>query len=219
MKLTRQIIIPALALALSLYFFSKWTQSYTSFTIFSYTLKEADPLEKSFPDIDLLSHHNKHFKVADRPNLKLINFVYLNCPYVCHKINNQLEEIYHQMDSTIVPSQLEFITISFDLEYDDVERIRKYRSHFGEHIDGWTFALPYKVDEQQFFSDVKNIGVWIYRDPITKLINHSVNLFLVDANNKIIKIFDPNRETNEYIIQQLKQCLNEERMPSLSLLQ
>lgn len=212
MKLFRQIIIPLITLVICLTLFYKWTQGFSSFTIYSYTLKKANPLSKPFPDFELLSHKNKLFKISEKKKYKLVNFVYLNCPYVCHKVNNQLEGLYHLIDTTIIPSQLEFITISFDLEHDDVERIRKYREFFGTDIDGWTFALPHQVKENDFFRDLKEIGVWINRDPVTGLINHSVNLFLVDADNKIVRIFDPAREDIDFIIEQINQCLDEKNI-------
>lgn len=212
MKLIRQIGVPLITFVICLTFFHQWTQGFSSFTIYSYTLKRADPVSKPFPDFKLLSHRNQLFQISEMKKYKLVNFVYLNCPYVCHKVNNQLEGLYHLIDTTIVPSQLELVTISFDLEHDDVERIRKYRALFGTDIEGWTFALPHQVKENDFFRDLKEIGVWINRDPVTGLINHSVNLFLVDPSNKIVRIFDPGREEIDVIIEQINQCIREERI-------
>jgi hypothetical protein len=69
---------------------------------------------------------------------------------VCHKVNNQIEQIYHLFDSTMVPSQLEFLTISFDLKNDDLVKIKRYRERFGKDINGWNFALPYQTDQETF---------------------------------------------------------------------
>jgi hypothetical protein len=50
----------------------------------------------------------------------------------------------------MVPSQLEFLTISFDLKNDDLVKIKRYRERFGKDINGWNFALPYQTDQEGF---------------------------------------------------------------------
>lgn len=215
MKKLRQILIPILTLAVCVSFIGWWTYDFKAFTVFSSTLEEASPISKQFPNIQLINQDGEIFHVGDENKYKLINFVYLNCPSVCHKVNNQLEDIYHLIDSTIIPSQLKFITISFDIQNDDVEKIRLYRNHFGENINGWTFAIPYQTNQTEFDTFLKNIGVWIYKNPKTGIINHSTDLYLLSPNNEVIRIFNPNRNDNQFIIQQIQECVETKQIASL----
>lgn len=215
LKRLRQIFIPIFTFAICIGSIGWWTYGFKAFTVFSYTLKEASPLNQIFPDIQLINHNGEEFHIKDKNKYKLVNFVYLNCPSVCHKVNNKLENIYHLMDSTIVPSQIEFITISFDLKNDDIEKIKLYRNHFGNDIEGWIFALPYQTNQKDFDTFLKNIGVWIYKNPRTGIINHSTSLYLLSPNNEVVKIFDPNRSDNQDITQEIQQCVKAKEIVSL----
>lgn len=205
----KRVLIPILSLAICLTVIWKWTLGFSAFTVFSYTLDKAGNLPREFPDIAMVDQNNNTFHLKDKHKYVLINFVYLNCPYVCHKVNNQLEQIYHLIDSSIIPSKLEFVTMSFDLKNDDIAKIKKYRSYFGTDIPGWAFALPYQSNQGRFNQFLHKAGIWKYEVPSTGIINHSIYLFLISPENKIVKIFDPARESNDVIVQQIHSCLKE----------
>jgi len=205
----KKILIPVLAFAICFTVLWKWTYGFTSFTIFSYTLSNAGPLPRSLPEIQFVNQDDQVFKIQDKHKYVLINFVYLNCPNVCHKVNNQLEKIYHSLDSTIVPSQLEFVTVSFDMKNDHTDKIKKYRSYFGTDIAGWTFALPYQTTESNFRSFLKKTGIWAQEIPETGIINHSTYIFLISPNSKIVQTFDPARESNQSIINQIQKWVKQ----------
>ncbi|HRP01592.1 MAG TPA: SCO family protein [Candidatus Kapabacteria bacterium] len=210
----KKILIPIITFCVCFAVIWSWTNAFSSFTVFSYTLKEAGDTPRYFPDIKFINQNANVFDLKDKHKYVLMNFVYLNCPSVCHKVNNQLEEIYHLLDTSIVPSKLEFVTVSFDLKNDNLEKIEKYRDFFGDSIPGWAFALPYQTNEVQFRNFLKDIGIWAEEAPQTGIINHSIYLFLISPENKIIKTFDPARENNQQIINKLYQCIQEK--PELS---
>jgi len=200
-------LIPIFSLLICTSVIWKWTYGFSAFTIFSYTLKSAGSTPRDFPEMKFISQDEKIFELKEKKKYVLVNFVYLNCPYVCHKVNNQIEEIYHLFDSTMVPSQLEFLTISFDLKNDDLVKIKRYRERFGTDINGWSFALPYQSDQKTFNRFLIQAGIWKYQIPANGVINHSVYLLLINPKNKIVKIFDPARENSQAITSQIKSCV------------
>jgi len=200
-------LIPIFSLLICTSVIWKWTYGFSAFTIFSYTLKSAGSTPRDFPEMKFISQDEKIFELKEKKKYVLVNFVYLNCPYVCHKVNNQIEEIYHLFDSTMVPSQLEFLTISFDLKNDDLVKIKRYRERFGTDINGWSFALPYQSDQKTFNRFLIQAGIWKYQIPASGIINHSVYLLLINPKNKIVKIFDPARENSQAITSQIKSCV------------
>lgn len=206
----RKILIPVISLALCLSVIWQWTCGFSAFTVFSYTLERAGTNPRAFPEISMIDQDGHVFRLKDKHKFVLINFVYLNCPYVCHKVNNQIEQIYHLADPSLVPSQLQFITMSFDLKNDDIQKIRKYRSYFGKDIEGWSFTLPFQTKETDFANFLNKVGVWKYMVPSTGIINHSIYLFLVSPDQKIVSVFDPARQTNEQIIQKIESCIEED---------
>ena len=203
----KKILIPICALAICVAVLWKWTYGFSAFTIYSYTLKEAGDIPRAFPDFQMEDQNGNVFHLKDKHKYILVNFVYLNCPYACHKVNNQLEQIYHLFNRTIVPEKLEFVTVSFDLKNDNITKIKNYRNNFGNDINGWTFAMPYQTNQQDFTNLLHKTGIWIYTIPQTGVTNHSLYLFLIAPDNTIIKTFDPARDDNATIIEQINKFL------------
>lgn len=206
----KKVLIPVFSLALCFTIIWKWTLGFSAFTIFSYTLKSAGDIPRTFPDLPMVNQDGKVFLLKDKHKYMLVNFVYLNCPYVCHKVNNQLEQIYHLFDGNTVPSKLEFVTLSFDLKNDDIKKIQHYRNYFGSDISGWSFALPYQSNQEAFNQFLHQLGVWKYTVPSTGIINHSIYLFLIAPDGKIVRTFDPARENDYTIAEQINACLEKE---------
>ncbi len=203
----KKVFIPIFTLIICISILWKWTYGFSAFTIFSYTLKSAGSTPRDFPELKLISQDDKVFDLKEKKKYVLVNFVYLNCPFVCHKVNNQIEQIYHLFDSTMVPSQLEFLTISFDLKNDDLVKIKRYRERFGKDINGWNFALPYQTNQEGFNRFLKQAGIWKYQISASGMINHSIYLLLINPMNKIVKVFDPAREDERSITSQIKSCI------------
>lgn len=209
-RMAIKVAIPLLVLCASLTFFWKWTHGFTAFTVYSHTLAEAGPLPRPMPEISLIDQDSIIFRPADKSAYVMMNFVYLNCPFVCHKVNNQLEDIYHLMSPGLMGEKLEFVTVSFDLENDYLEKLKSYRKHFEPDIDAWTFALPHTLAGQEFQDYLREVGVWTYRIPGTMRIDHSAYLFLISPGNEIVQVFDPMRESSESIVKELEKWLSGE---------
>ena len=205
----KRILIPVFSFFICFAVIWTWTDGFNAFTIFSYTLEEAGETPRPFPIFELIDDNGELFSIRDKQNYVVVNFMYLDCPFVCHKVNNRIEEIYDMFSPETVPDNLEFVTISFDLERDDVKKIKNYRNLFDTDIKGWTFALPYQSNTQRFTETLRDIGVWTYQIPETGAINHSIYLFLVSPDNEIIKVLDPARSDNDAIVQQINQCINQ----------
>lgn len=213
----KKILLPIVVLFACVTVIGLATYGFSSFTIFSYTLKSAGEVPRAFPDFEWIDQDSTVFHTKDKHKYLLVNFVYLNCPDVCHKVNNRLEHIYHAIDSAVIPEKLELITISFDTQRDGLDKIRKYRKLFSrDNIDGWSFAIPYQASAQQFHTFLQKTGVWVYQMPETGLINHSVYLFLISPDNKIVRVFDPAREDDSQIIKQMEQCISSTGISSFS---
>lgn len=200
----KRLLPPLVALLLCVSILWVWTDGFRAFTVFSYALNQAGPLPRAFPDAVFVNQDGATFHLQDKKKFVLVNFVYLDCPDVCHKINNRLEGIYRKLAGGIIPADLELLTISFDLQRDNVRKIKSYKQLFGEGLSGWTFALPEGMTQESFDQFLRTLGVWARRVPGTAIINHSIYQFLVAPNGEIVKVFDPAREDDRQIIEELK---------------
>lgn len=210
MKL-KEIFIPVFSLCICIAVLWFWTLGFTSFTVFTRTLNQAGELPRDFPELSLEDQDGQVFTLgAESGNYKLVNFVYLNCPDVCHLMNYKVEDIYRSFDEHRVPGELEFYTLSFDLENDDAERLKSYRAQFeteGE-MEGWTFGRPRFVSQRDLNKFLYEIGVWTYTLPETNRTNHSLYFFLISPENQIIEVFDPVREEDKSIVQKINSWLS-----------
>lgn len=210
MKIVKTILGPLLTLTICLLFIGKWTSGFDAFTVFSYTLKTAGETPREVPNFELINQEGEEFSLKENNKYLLLNFVYLNCPQVCHKINNRLEDIYHSSLSQFIPTDLELLTISFDMQNDHVEKIRNYRKFFGEDPVGWNFALPRGVNKERLDILLSEIGIWAKKTPNRPIINHSVYIFLISPKNEIIQVFDPGLMNNDEIISAISTCIQKE---------
>lgn len=203
----KKFLIPITTLMICLSITYVWTSGFKAFTIFSYTLKEAGKYPRDFPDVSFINQDSTVFRIDKQDKYVLMNFVYLDCPNVCHKVNNRLEEIYNSSLSKWIPNRLELVTVSFDPKDDNLKKIRMYRHFFGTNAElkGWNFALPYHLNKQQFDDFLKKVGVWAEPVPGTNIINHSTYLFLIAPNGKIVTAINPIKKTNKEIINQVAQ--------------
>lgn len=203
----KKILIPIIVFLICFSILWKWTLGFSSFTVFSYTLKDAGQTPREFPDLALMNQDSVVFHLNQEHKYILLNFVYLNCPYVCHKVNNQIEQIYHRFDRETVPPRLGFVTVSFDLTHDGVDKIKKYRNFFGNDISGWDFAIPYQTSQASFDQFLHSVGIWKYTVPSTGIINHAIYMFLINPDNKVVRVFDPATDSNDKILQQINACI------------
>lgn len=205
----KSVLIPVLSFVICFFIFWKWTYGFKAFTIFTYTMNKAGKTPREFPAFQMIDQNSNEFNIRDKHKYVLINFVYLDCPYACHRVNGELDRIYHLFSKEIVPSQLEFVTVSFNPESDNINRLKNYRNNFGNDISGWTFGVPYHSDQHEIKQILREVGVWTYKSQESGIINHSLYLFLVSPVNKIIKIFDPSVDSYRTIIEQINECIKE----------
>ncbi|MCO5249711.1 MAG: SCO family protein [Chitinophagales bacterium] len=200
----KRLFIPLFTLLICVLTLWKWTYGFNAFTVFSHTLLESGQTPRNIEDIALINQDSSIFHLEDKDTYILMNFVYLNCPSVCHKINNRLENIYQELNENLIPNKLQLLTVSFDMLNDDISRIKRHRAYFGDNIKGWDFAIPYHLSSDKLNNYLTDMGIWAKSAPESSIINHSTYLFLISPEHKIIKVIDPAREDNESIVVNLK---------------
>jgi protein SCO1/2 len=211
----KSILIPFLMLAACFAGLWKWTNGFEAFTVFSYTLQDAGSIPRSFPDIPMINQNGKVFHIKNEHKYVLVNFVYLDCPGVCERIDNRLEKIYQSMNREDALSKIKFITISFDPQDDNLQRLKAYHHLLGTDLSGWDFAIPYQTGQSEFKLYLQEAGVWMYKIPATGIINHSIYIFLISPDNKIVQVFNPARESNTDIAEKIQSCVNGHTISSL----
>lgn len=200
----KKIVIPILALGLCFGVFGFVTNGFQTFTVYSKTLHQAGPVPRAIPDLQLIDQDGNPFVFQDREKYVLLNFMYISCPNACHIVNNRISEIYQLVEASGMQNYVEMLTITFDTENDNLQAIKNYRNNFAPEADSWTFAIPIHNSKEKFNSKLKEFGLWVYQLPESRIINHSLYLFLISPDNRIVSVYDPVRLNNEQIIRDIQ---------------
>lgn len=195
----KSVLIPFVSFIICLTIVWRWTNGFKSFTSYSYTLEEAGQVPRLFPDIQLMDLMGHQFTIKEKHNFVLVNFASFNFHDSDSMVIKRTRSLYKLFDSATIPSLLEFVTINIATNIGDSVKMREYLHNFDQDTIGWTLAMPYQINDNNFNRFLRRVGVWAHKMPPGKIINHSNYLFLVAPNHNIVKIFDPKRN-NDYSI-------------------
>jgi len=183
-KLTwRAIVALIVAFAGSIWIYY-WTKGFTSFTSYSYTLKQAGPPPRPLPALLIRDHTNRTFNFQDlKGDYVLFHIMYLKCPNVCPLMFPKIRKAYMELDPSI-KRRLKILSLSIDPEHDTPELLKKVRNTM--HLpDKWIMAV---VAEPDYKEKLKKIGIWVFKRK-DGLFNHTSSIFLINPDGNIIQTF------------------------------
>lgn len=142
-----------------------------------------------------------NFGEADK-KLKLIEFMYGNCPDICPTTTQKMTLLKKDLQKAgVFGDKVQFVTITIDPYNDTPEQISKYRDNFDIKNDGnWFFLTGDKNNIEKSRENLETITDTFnfqYRDPGNGYYIHSSLIFLVDENNQFIKKFPMGEEFNK----------------------
>lgn len=164
-----------------------WTYGFHAFTSFSAAIADAGPLPRPAPSLDVIDQDDRSWDVgAPREGFVLLQAMYLRCPDACPIAMGRLHETAHHLADRI-PEDLRIVSLSVD--HDPPSELRSMWEMHGA-MAGWTMA---SLTAQPVQDPLAKLGVWMSRRS-DGLINHSLDLFLIDPTGRVIRTFDPDQE-------------------------
>lgn len=167
--------------------------------ILFFTLRDSNA--KIPDDFSLMTSDGELYSFSkDDKKLKLIEFIYTNCPDICPTTTQKMNLLKKDLiNEGIYGKDIEFITITIDPYRDTPEVLTTYKETFEIKNDkNWIFLTgdPEKntLDEQRRIAEVANAFQFQFRDPGNGFFVHSSFTFLVDEENKFIKKFPMGEE-------------------------
>ena len=145
-------------------------------------------------DFTLKDYNNNEYKLSDSEKIKIIFFGFLNCPDICPTALSEVSSLLKKLEK--LSDNIEPIFITVDPTRDTPKLLKNYLTFFDERIVGLTGTQEQieKVSNQyhvyysyQNKGKVKNYTV-----------NHTANMYLVNKNNKVEKIFIPGTPFTEF---------------------
>jgi cytochrome oxidase Cu insertion factor (SCO1/SenC/PrrC family) len=137
---------------------------------------------------------NNKFDIGLSKKVKIVFFGFLNCPDICPTALSEVSNLMKKLDGlseSILP-----IFITVDPERDTPELLKNYLSFFDNRIIGLTGTqdqIETVSNQYHVYYSYQNKG-----DEENYTVNHTANLYLLDEDNNVEKIFMPGTPFSEF---------------------
>ncbi len=145
-------------------------------------------------NITLKDQNDEDYNFDDDRKLKLVEFIYTNCPDICPTTTQKMVQLKGDLEKKkVFGKEIEFVTITIDPYRDTPEVLQKYMNAFEiQDNDNWIFLTGdqenIKVDQKK----IREVGESLqfqYKDPGNGQFVHTSFTYLIDGNNKFISKF------------------------------
>ncbi|MEO8601308.1 MAG: SCO family protein [bacterium] len=161
-----------------------WTHGLNAFTSYSATLIEAGPLPRRAPPLRFIDTTGEIVDATrGEPPYRLVQFFYARCPDACPLAMGRIPRIEAALGD-LVPTRVRILSLSFD--HDSPELLREMWIAHGRPA-GWTIA---PLADSHPEESLRRLGVLVIRRD-DGLINHSLDLFLLDSEGRVRAVFSP----------------------------
>ena len=140
------------------------------------------PVIRKIPDFNLTNYDGKSFGRDSLVNkISVIDFIFTSCPGPCPIMSKNMKELYKQYE---LHSDLQFISISVDPDYDNLEVLNAYAYANGVTDKRWKFLRG----EMEEIKNISTNGFLFMSENLPA--GHSVKFVLVDNNANIRQYYD-----------------------------
>ena len=140
------------------------------------------PIMKKIPDFNLTNYDGEPFSRDSLLNkISVIDFIFTSCPGPCPIMSKNMRELYNQYK---LHPNLQFISISVDPDYDNLEILNAYADANGVTDKRWKFLRGEMID-------IKNLstnGFFFMSENLPA--GHSVKFVLLDSSANISQYYD-----------------------------
>jgi protein SCO1/2 len=134
------------------------------------------------------SGQRESFYQAAGDRVKLVEFIYINCPDICPATTLNMTKIQEELKrKNLFGSDVVFVGVTFDPTRDTPEVINDYAKRMKVDWSGWQFYRGSESEIQNVLTDYK---IFAEKTPDGFYIHPTRSLFLVDRENNIRKIYN-----------------------------
>jgi protein SCO1 len=153
-------------------------------------------------NITLVNQNGETFNFGEDKKLKLVEFIYTNCPDICPTTTQKMVQLKNDLEKgNVFGKEIEFVTITIDPYRDTPGVLQKYMNAFEiPNSDNWIFLTgdPENIKaDQKKIREVAESLQFQYKDPGNGQFVHTSFTYLIDENNKYISKFPMGEEFNK----------------------
>jgi len=163
-----------------------WTLGFSAFSSYSYALITAGPLPRPAPDFPFVDQFGHHRRLASlRGRHVLLHVFYGTCLTICPVVIEDVRQLHAGLPAAR-RGKLTILSLSVDSARDTTERLLELWREAGAS-EGWIMANPADGSLDRV---VREFGIWIFAKS-DGTINHAADLFLIDPDGDIVRVFSP----------------------------
>lgn len=164
------------------------TDGFTAYTAETARVNQLIENKPEFPDITLEDSQKRQYPFSElKDRYVFITFFYTSCTTVCIDLEMNMAEVYESLPSHYIGEDIVFLSISFDPERDNPERLDVYKDYFGSDGEMWRMARINDPDELTDLLDA--FGVIVIPDDYGNIAHNSA-FYLVDKQGNLIDVMD-----------------------------
>jgi protein SCO1/2 len=145
------------------------------------------PVMKAMNDFSLDNINGSTYTFSEsKGKVRLVEFMFTNCPDICPATTYNMSKLQDQLkEKGLFGDKVEFVTITFDPEFDTPEVLQKYAEKFKADQSGWQFL---RGDTQAIEKVTKDFGMAVLKQPDGSFA-HTARMFLVDGDGNMRRAY------------------------------
>ena len=154
---------------------------------YKYMAREQIPVMKPIQDFSLDNSNGSAFTFSEgKGKVRLVEFMFTNCPDICPATTYNMSKLQDQLkEKNLFGNKVEFISITFDPDFDTAEVLQQYADKFKADQSGWQFL---RGDAQAVEKVTKDFGIAVLKQP-DGTIAHTARMFLVDGDGNMRRAY------------------------------
>jgi protein SCO1/2 len=138
------------------------------------------------PDVALEDQLGHPFHLDDyRGRMVAVEFVYTRCETLCRSLGTAFQQIKSRIPPDRLGRDLALLSVSFDMEHDQVEDLASYAQVYGADATGWRVAIPRsRADLERLLAA---FGVVVIPDGRGGY-EHNAAIHLLDRSGRLVSI-------------------------------
>lgn len=154
---------------------------------YKYMTKVEIPVMKALNDFSLDNINGSTYTFSEgKGKVRLVEFMFTNCPDICPATTYNMSKLQDQLkEKGLFGDKVEFVSITFDPDFDTPEVLQKYAEKFKADQNGWKFL---RGDAQAVEKVTKDFGIAVMKQPDGSFA-HTARMFLVDEDGNMRRAY------------------------------
>ena len=184
----RSLLASLVILAAGIAILSLATDGFSAFTTEAARRVDVREHPRAVPDVTLQTADGQHIDFKSlRGRWLLVDFIYTRCMTYCSVQGGAFARLQDRLTAPIARDEVALLSISFDPEHDDPERLADYQRRFGDRGAGWLAARP--ADAAGLAALHRVFGVTAVPDGLGGFV-HNAAIAVVDPRGQLVAIMD-----------------------------